>query len=98
MSNNNTVTTAQIDQIIKDSEIVVKTIFDKCTVVAVKLKNGFVLTESSACVDPENYDESLGMSICMERIRNKLWELEGYKLQCELAQKGENNHEKKEII
>ena len=83
--NKNTVTQEQIDKLIAESEIEVNTIFEKCTTVVVKLKNGFVLTESSACVDKENYDVKIGTEICMERIKNKLWELEGYKLQCELA-------------
>lgn len=82
---NNTITQADIDNLIKEAQIDVKTIFDKCTVVAVQLKNGFVLVESSSCVDPVNYDEAMGVSICMERIKNKLWELEGYKLQNELG-------------
>lgn len=83
--NKNTVTQEQIDKLIAESDVEVNTIFEKCTIVTVKLKNGFVLTESSACVDKENYDMEIGKEICMERIKNKLWELEGYKLQCELA-------------
>lgn len=58
--------------------------FDKCTLVCVKLENGFVLTESSACVDPANYNEEIGKEICFERIKNKIWELEGYRLQCDI--------------
>lgn len=83
--NKNTVTQEQIDKLIVESDVEVNTIFEKCTTVTVKLKNGFVLTESSACVDKENYDMEIGKEICMERIKNKLWELEGYKLQCELV-------------
>jgi hypothetical protein len=77
----NTVTQQQIDDLIKNAEVRTYTAFDKCTVVLVQLKNGFILTESSACVDPMNYDEDMGYEICMERIKNKLWELEGYVLQ-----------------
>ena len=58
--------------------------FDKCTLVCVKLENGFVLTESSACVDPANYNEEIGKEICFERIKNKIWELEGYRSQCDI--------------
>lgn len=83
----NAITQADIDKLIQESQVQVKTIFGKCTVVAVQLKNGFVIVESSACVDPMNYSEAQGMAICMERIKNKLWEMEGYRLQCEL--KGE---------
>jgi hypothetical protein len=53
----------------------------KTTVVRAVLKNGFEIVESSSCVSAENYDEKLGEGICMERIRNKIWELLGFLLQ-----------------
>ncbi|MEI2392200.1 Gp49 family protein [Priestia megaterium] len=81
----NTVTTEEVQGILSGSSIDIKTIFNKCTVVTAKLPNGFIIVESSACVDPANYDEKLGVKICMERIENKVWELEGYKLQSALA-------------
>lgn len=80
-----TVTQAQIHELIEGAEIEVTTTFDKCTVVSAKLPNGFVLVESSACVDPANYDPDVGRDICMKRITDKLWELEGYALQKLLA-------------
>lgn len=70
-----------IDDLIARSEITVKTLFNKTTVVAMKLPNGFVLVESSSCVDPHNYDEAVGVQICKQKLENKLWELEGYRLQ-----------------
>ena len=76
-----TITQEYIDDIISDSDIDVRTVFDKCTVVACRLPNGFVIVESSACVDPENYDAELGFDICMNKIKDKVWELEGYMLQ-----------------
>lgn len=78
---NITVPAERIAHLMATAEYQVFTVFDKCTIVAAKLENGFVLVEGSACVDPANYDEKLGKEICMERIRNKLWELEGYALQ-----------------
>ena len=50
----------------------------KTTVVRAVLRNGFEIVESSSCVSAENYDEKLGEEICMERIRNKIWELLGF--------------------
>ena len=85
----NTVTQEQIKKILEQSEITVKTVYDKVTVVSCKLPNGFVITESSGAVDPANYDEKIGTEICMERITNKLWELEGYVLACKIADKKE---------
>ena len=57
------------------------TMGSKTTVVRAVLKNGFTIVESSSCVSAENYDEKLGEEICMERIRNKIWELLGFLLQ-----------------
>lgn len=79
-----TVTVEHIKEIIRNSYIKSYTVFDKCTVVTCQLPNGFVIVESSACVSPENYDEEMGMTICMEKIEDKIWELEGYRLQEEL--------------
>lgn len=75
------VTQEQIDSLIQNATISVETRFDKVTVVCCKLDNGFVITEAAGCVDPVNYSQDTGFEICMERIENKLWELEGYALQ-----------------
>lgn len=77
----NTVTQDHINDILSKSEFRVGTVFDKATVLHVKLPNGFVLTAESACVDPENYDQQLGKALCEKKIVDKLWELEGYVLQ-----------------
>lgn len=58
-----------------------QTLGDKCTVVRAKLRNGFEIVESSACVSAENYDEKLGHEICMEKIKDKVWLLLGFLLQ-----------------
>ena len=73
-----------IFEILDNSEFEINTVFDKCTVVTCKLPNGFVITEYSACVSPENYDEEMGFEICYDKIVDKLWELEGYRLQDKL--------------
>lgn len=82
----NTVTVKQIEDLWKASEVAVATVFDKTTLLTCKTPHGFVLTESSSCVDPENYDIEIGFDICKERIINRLWELEGYVLQKKLAE------------
>ncbi len=81
----NTVTPEQVEGIISNSNISVSTILGKCTVVTAELPNGFIIVEDSACVDPANYNEEIGKEICLQRIRNKVWELEGYKLQSRAA-------------
>lgn len=76
----NTVTKQQIDELLKKSEFRIETVYNKVTVVSCKLPNCFVINEASGAVDPANYDEKIGKKICIERIENKLWELEGYAL------------------
>ena len=75
------VTQAEIDLLLNSADVQVRTEFGKCTVATVRLRNGFILTESSACVDPANYDAELGKRLCLQHIENRLWELEGYALQ-----------------
>ena len=70
-----------VEQIFNESILRVDTVFDKCTIVSAKLPNGFVIVESSASVSPKNYDEDVGVKICCERIKDRIWELEGYMLQ-----------------
>ena len=84
MQNENTVTQEQIDDLFNKADKKENIIFNKCLVVTVKLRNGFIIVESSACVDVNNFDTQIGREICYDRIKNKLWELEGYKLQCKL--------------
>ncbi|WP_347989500.1 Gp49 family protein [Methylomonas sp. AM2-LC] len=54
------------------------------TVALLTLKNGFTVTGESACASPENFDQELGNKIAFENARNKVWQLEGYRLKCEL--------------
>lgn len=90
-----TVTEDTINDILFRSKISVKTIYDKCTLMTVKLPNGFVLTASSGSVTPENYSEIIGRDTCLSKIRDELWKLEGYHLQQKLyeeAYKKESSH------
>lgn len=81
MAKINTITQDIVDKIYDESEKLTYISFGKCLILSCKLKNGFVITESSACVDPKNFDATIGVQICKERIKNKIWELEGYGLQ-----------------
>ena len=65
-------------------DVIVRTVveFDKpCTYVTVRMKNGFILRESSSCVDPANHSEEIGKEICLRKIEGKVWYLLGYALQ-----------------
>lgn len=68
-----------IEDILANSEFVTNKVFDKCTVVSCRLPNGFVIVEYSACVNPEDYNEEVGVDNCLERIYVKVAEMEAYK-------------------
>jgi len=57
----------------------------KAMVCELTLASGFTVRGESACVSKENFDEEIGQKISKENARNKVWELEGYRLQCDLA-------------
>lgn len=76
------VTEAHIDYIMEKTDFSdLVAVHGKTTIVIAKLPNGFVIVESSSCVDPANYNHDLGVKLCKERIRDKIWMLEGYMLQ-----------------
>lgn len=52
--------------------------FPGVTIVAWQLPSGFVISELSGCIDPENYQVEIGIDIARERLKSKLLELEGY--------------------
>ena len=41
---------------------------------------GWHIVESSACVYAEKYDEEIGMNICIEKIKDRIWKMLGYEL------------------
>ena len=89
----NLITKKDIDNILKDTLIKVEQYGDKTTVLKATLPNNFAIVESSSCVDPANFDMKIGEEICMDKLVNKIWELEGYKLQSKFMEekKNENN-------
>lgn len=82
----NKVTPEQIETIMSEAEFVVShAVYGKQCIVVAKLRNGFTIVGESACVDPANYVNAIGEELAMKRIKEKLWELEGYALQKSLA-------------
>ena len=81
----NRVTEGEIALIVAASAYTVAKLGEKTTVVHMTLPNGFELVESSSCVDSANYDGRIGEDICKRRLIDKVWMLEGYRLQCDIA-------------
>jgi len=62
---------------------------NKTTICLVTLKNGFELVGTSACVDAANFDEAIGQKWAKKMAVDKITELEGYKLQCDMEEESE---------
>lgn len=75
----------------KISEVIEKVEYQrigrKTTICCLTLKNGFEVIGTSACVDPENFNEELGKKYAYEVAKNDVKEFEGYRLQSELGDK-----------
>lgn len=74
------VTEERINQLVAQSKIESTKMGQKTTVVHLTLPNGFELVESAACVDPNEYNQAIGEKIALERIKDKIWLIEGYLL------------------
>jgi len=77
------ITETHINALFNQSSLEDIRIGKKTTVVCCTLPNGFNIVESSSCIDPENYRHDIGKNLCFRRIKDKMWELEGYLLQQE---------------
>lgn len=79
VNENNTITQDCVDSFVHVYEDYI--FGEKTTVVKATLANGFEIVESSSCVDPANYDHEIGVSICVSKIKDKLWSYLGFLLQ-----------------
>lgn len=75
----NRITQEDVDNFIVKTEAI--KMGDKTTVAQTTLKNGFILTESSSCVDENNFDMKIGEECCMDQIKHNIWFLLGFLLQ-----------------
>lgn len=90
----NYVSLHDVEGLLDGGRIIIMTVFDKCTIVAVQLTTGFVIVESSSCVDPENYSSEMGIEQCLNKIISKVYELQAFTLQYDLAVDALINDEK----
>lgn len=58
------------------------------TVCCLTMQNGFNVTGTSSPASPENFNEVLGKEIAFLAAREKIWELEGYRLRNDLHRNG----------
>lgn len=76
---NNTIVETNVNDFVKEIEY--EQWGEKTTIAHATLANGFTITESSSCVDPENFNMDIGSSICREKIYSQVWNHLGFLLQ-----------------
>lgn len=76
----NKITQEMVDKVLEEADIRDEKWWNNLTIVSARLKNGWTITQTSACVDPSNYDHELGVSICMKKIKDEVWKLLGWTL------------------
>ena len=79
INDNDSLPEESIDAFIKN--ITFQKLGEKTLLAHATLVNGFEIVEASSCVNPDNYDEEIGKSICLDKIRSKVWQLLGFLLQ-----------------
>ena len=52
------------------------------TLCLVKTIGDFVITGTSACIDPTEFDAAVGRELAYEDALRQLWDLEGYRARC----------------
>jgi hypothetical protein len=82
IGDNNTIIETNVNDFVKNIDY--SKWGDKTTVAHATLANGFIITESSSCVDPANFNMDIGSNICRENIYNRVWKHLGFLLQCAL--------------
>lgn len=75
------ITPADLDLFIGPNAFGSMKLGDKTALVEATVRTGFVMHETSSCVDPKNYDHDMGCQICVDKIKNKLWPMLGFVLQ-----------------
>lgn len=79
-----------ISYILHNSEITHDVVFDSCVVVHCKLPNGYIIVESSTCTNPNDFDKEVHISMCVDKIAEKVWEFEEYHM---LSMEHDDDHE-----
>jgi hypothetical protein len=52
--------------------------------ISYRLQNGFTVLGRSAVVNHKKFDVGIGRKMCRLHAMNQLWQLEGYRLQCDM--------------
>jgi hypothetical protein len=61
-----------IEDDIKNAEVSWLTVYDTCTIMVAKLKDGRVITESANAKNKDKYDTQVAKLMCIEKLKSKM--------------------------
>ena len=76
-----TITNGDVHGFACDERILTSKIGEKTAVAQVPCITGFEFTETSACVDPANYNQEIGVGLALDKIKGQIWSHLGFVLQ-----------------
>ena len=87
------VTYDDVAEIMDNCEFESYSVFGRQVVVSCKLPNGYVITESFGGVNSEDYDQDVFIDVCFDKIADRIFELETYRVREEMYRAGLNAEE-----
>jgi hypothetical protein len=66
---------AELEALIDDEQYVVQGTMTICTL---ELASGFKLVGTSACLNDDDFNDTIGRQVARQKAFDRLWELEGY--------------------
>ena len=81
LNNPTTISPEDLDLFIGPNALGSMKLGEKTTMVEMAVRTGFVMYETSSCVEPENYDHDMGCQICVGKLKDRLWPMLGFVLQ-----------------
>lgn len=74
--------------------------FGTLTMCIITLRNGFKVTGESACIDPRNFDVTIGSTLAKKNAVDKIWALEGYAMaeRIRMAAEAQRTHDEAQKV
>jgi len=70
--------TDEVSKVLKNTDTEYIEAGEKTIILHATLPNGFEVVTSASCVDPDDYDADIGQRICLDRLRDRVYELVGF--------------------
>ena len=79
------ITEEEVDYMVENAEDIQFYHFQGTTTIVclLTLENGFSIVGSGACINMADFDQNMGEEIALNKAKEQIWELEGYRRKVE---------------